>query len=42
MSKVTIFETILAAASALITAIKSVLKFAGYIGKLKPAQAKST
>ena len=42
MSTLTIFETVLSAASALIAAIKSVLKFAGYIGKLKPAQARST
>ena len=42
MSKLTVFEIVLSALSAIISAAKSILKFIGYIGKLKPAPSEST
>ena len=42
MSKLTVFEIVISALSAIVSAAKSILKFIGYIGKLRPALAEST
>lgn len=42
MNKLKIVETLLLAVYALLSAVKSIIKFIGYVGKLKPKPEKSS